>query len=67
MDQKMILATVWVTIWNSYCKKMYIDTVRNFTGEKYYFPALTYLRAKADGLGYTMKVGRKYISLVKKV
>ena len=65
MDQQIVLATVWVTIWNSYCKKMYIDTVRNFTGEKYYFPALTYLRAKASGLGYNLKVGRKYISLVK--
>ena len=42
MDQQIVLATVWVTIWNSYCKKMYIDTVRNFTGDKYYFPALTY-------------------------
>ena len=67
MEKGVVLATVWHTMWNSYCKKMYIDTVRNFTGEKNYFAALTYLRAKADGLGYTMKVGRKYISLVKKV
>ena len=65
MDQQIVLATVWVTIWNAYCKKMYIDTVRQFTGDKYYFAALTYLRAKAGGLGYNLKVGRKYISLVK--
>lgn len=67
MDQQIVLATVWVTIWNAYCKKMYIDTVRQFTGDKYYFAALTYLRAKAGGLGYNLKVGRKYISLVKGV
>ena len=67
MDKQIVLATVWVTIWNSYCKKMYIDTVRNFAGDEYYFDSLTYLRIKADGLGYNMKIGRKYISLVKKV
>ena len=66
MDKQTVLITVWVTIWNSYCKKMYIDTVSKFTG-KYYFDSLTYLRIKADGLGYNMKIGRKYISLVKRV
>ena len=65
MDQQIVLATVWVTIWNAYCKKMYIETVRNFTGEKNYFDALSHVRAKAEKLGYNMKIGRKYISLVK--
>ena len=67
MDKQTILATVWVTIWNSYRKMMYIDTVRNFTGEKNYFDALSHMRTKAERLGYTMKIGRKYISLEKKV
>tara|TARA_B000000557_G_scaffold224894_1_gene194691 strand:+ start:3160 stop:3366 length:207 start_codon:yes stop_codon:yes gene_type:complete len=65
MDQQIVLATVWVTIWNSYCKKMYIDTVRNFTGDKNYVEAMLHLRKKAKGLGYNVKVGRKYISLIK--
>ena len=65
MDKQIVLATVWVTIWNSYCKKMYIDTVRNFTGDKNYVEAMLHLRKKAKGLGYNVKVGRKYISLIK--
>ena len=67
MDKQIVLATVWHTMWNSYCKKMYIETVRNFTGEKNYFDALSHMRTKAESLGYTMKIGRKYISLEKKV
>jgi len=67
MDKGVVLATVWHTMWNSYCKKMYIDTVRNFTGEKNYFDALSHMRNKAESLGYSMKIGRKYISLEKKV
>mgnify|MGYP001212296872 CR=1 FL=1 len=67
MDKQIVLATVWVTIWNSYCKKMYIDTVRNFAGDEYYFDALKHLQSKASNLGYSVKVGRKYISLVKGV
>ena len=67
MEKGVVLATVWHTMWNSYCKKMYIDTVRNFTGEKNYFDALSHMRTKAERLGYTMKIGRKYISLEKKV
>ena len=66
MDKQTILATVWVTIWNSNCKKMYIDVVSNFAGDDY-FDALSHMRTKAERLGYTMKIGRKYISLVKKV
>ena len=46
---------------------MYIDTVRNFAGDEYYFDSMTYVRTKAEKLGYTMKIGRKYISLEKKV
>ena len=67
MDKGVVLATVWHTMWNSYCKKMYIETVRNFTGEKNYFDALSHMRTKAERLGYCMKIGRKYISLEKKV
>ena len=67
MDKQIVLATVWHTMWNSYCKKMYIETVRNFTGEKNYFDALSHMRTKAERLGYSMKIGRKYISLEKKV
>ena len=67
MDKQTVLTTVWITIWNSYCKKMYIDTVRNFAGDEYYFDSMTYVRTKAEKLGYSMKIGRKYISLEKKV
>ena len=67
MEKGVVLATVWHTMWNSYRKKMYIDTLRNFTGEKNYFDALSHMRTKAENLGYTMKIGRKYISLEKKV
>ena len=67
MDKQTVLATVWVTIWNSYYKKMYIDTVRTFAGDEYYFDSMTYVRTKAEKLGYSMKIGRKYISLEKKV
>ena len=67
MDKETVLLTIWVTIWNSYCKKMYIDTFRNFTGEKNYVEAMLHLRKKAKALGYNLKIGRKYISLVKGV
>ena len=65
MDKQIVLATVWHTMWNSYCKKMYVETFRNFTGEKNYVEGLLHLRKKAKAFGYNMKIGRKYISLVK--
>ena len=64
MDKETLLLTVWVTVWNSYSKKMLIDVVQSFAGE-YYFDALNHLRSKASNLGYSVKVGRKYISLVR--
>ena len=65
MDKQTVLATVWHTMWHSYCKKMYIDSVWNFTGKEYYFDALKHLKSKAAEHGYKAKFGRKYISLVK--
>ena len=65
MKKEIVLSTVWHTMWNSYCKKMYVETFRNFTGEKNYVEAMLHLRKKAKALGYNVKVGRKYISLVK--
>lgn len=67
MEKSIVLATVWHTMWNSYCKKMYIETVRNFTGEKNYVEAIELIKSRAEDRGYQMKVGRKYISLVKGV
>jgi len=65
MDKETILLTIWVTVWNSYSKKMLIDSVQNFAGDEYYFDALKHLQSKAINLGYSVKVGRKYISLVR--
>lgn len=65
MDKETVLLTIWVTVWNSYCKKMLIDSVQSFAGDEYYFDALKHLQSKASNLGYNLKVGRKYISLVK--
>ena len=65
MDKQIVLATVWHTMWNSYCKKMYVETFRNFTGEKNYVEGLLHLRKKAKAFGYNTKIGRKYISLIK--
>ena len=67
MDKQTVLATVWHTMWHSYCKKMYVETLRNFTGEADYFEALSHIGTKAANQGYSMKIGRKYISLEKKV
>ena len=67
MDKKTVLATVWHTMWHSYCKKMYVETLRNFTGEAHYFEALSHIRSKSAKQGYNVKIGRKYISLVKGV
>ena len=65
MDKQFVLATVWHTMWHSYCKKMYIDSVWNFTGKEYYVEAIKLIKSRAEDRGYQMKVGRKYISLVK--
>ena len=65
MDKQTILATVWHTMWHSYCKKMYIDSVWNFTGKEYYFDALKLIKSRAEERGYIAKFGRKYISLEK--
>ena len=67
MDKQTVLATVWVTIWNSYRKKLLIETLSNFTGDKHLFDSLVYIRTKAEKLGYNVKYGRKYVSLEKKV
>lgn len=64
MDKETLLLTIWVTVWNSYSKKMLIDVVQSFAGE-YYFDVLNHLQSKASNLGYSVKVGRKYISLVR--
>ena len=65
MEKGVVLATVWHTMWNSYCKKMYVETLRNFTGEKNYVEAIELIKSRAEDRGYQMKIGRKYISLVK--
>ena len=65
MDKETILLTIWVTVWNSYSKKMLIDSVQSFAGDEYYFDALKHVQSKASNLGYSVKVGRKYISLVR--
>ena len=65
MDKQIVLSTVWHTMWHSYCKKMYVETLRNFTGEAHYFEAIKLIKSRAEDRGYQMKVGRKYISLVK--
>ena len=65
MKKEIVLATVWHTIWNSYCKKLYVETFRNFTGEKNYVEGMLHLRKKAKAAGYKLKIGRKYISLIK--
>lgn len=65
MDKETVLLTIWVTVWNSYFKKMPIEAIRNFAGDEYYFDALNHVRTKANKLGYKTKFGRKYISLVK--
>ena len=65
MKKEIVLSTVWHTMWNSYCKKMYVETFRNFTGEKNYVEGMLHLRKKAKAAGYKLKIGRKYISLIK--
>jgi hypothetical protein len=65
MKKEIVLSTVWHTIWNSYCKKLYVETFRNFTGEKNYVEGMLHLRKKAKAAGYKLKIGRKYISLIK--
>ena len=64
MDKETILKTIWLTVWNCYKKRLDIETVADFTGE-HYFEALRHLKKNANKLGYKVKLGRKYIRLVK--
>ena len=64
MDKETILKTIWITVWNCCKKTLDLEAVANFTGE-HYFEALSHLKKKANKLGYKVKLGRKYIRLVK--
>lgn len=65
MEKGMILETAWNTIWNANSKRVYVGSLSEFTGYEHYFETLTHIRTKALEYGYKIKIGVKYISLIK--